>query len=177
MQIKVVDWMKGKTCGLCGKADGETMQEYRTPTGWIATTAVSFAHSWTLPAENCRDATGKTKISDVIMASLLNKNILNLSGTLKSLLLQSAVWGMNQCSWRSRETCKLRTPSATLSTLYCAACLGASLCAPPASLLASTAFQLVSLQRLKMQHRGEKHGVSNYFFSLHVRRFQPLQRV
>lgn len=86
MQIKVVDWMKGKTCGLCGKADGETMQEYRTPTGWIATTAVSFAHSWILPAENCRDATGKTKISDVIMASLLKNNILNLSGSLKSLL-------------------------------------------------------------------------------------------
>lgn len=80
MQIKVVDWMKGKTCGLCGKADGETMQEYRTPTGWIATTAVSFAHSWILPAESCRDAAGKTKISDVIMASL------HLSGTLKSLL-------------------------------------------------------------------------------------------
>uniref|UniRef100_A0AAZ1X3A5 Phosvitin n=1 Tax=Oreochromis aureus TaxID=47969 RepID=A0AAZ1X3A5_OREAU len=56
-KIKVVDWMKGKTCGLCGKADGETMQEYRTPTGWIATTAVSFAHSWILPAESCRDAT------------------------------------------------------------------------------------------------------------------------
>lgn len=61
MQIKVVDWMKGKTCGLCGKADGETMQEYRTPTGWIATTAVSFAHSWILPAESCRDATGMTQ--------------------------------------------------------------------------------------------------------------------
>lgn len=55
-KIKVVDWMKGKTCGLCGKADGETMREYRTPTGWIATTAVSFAHSWILPAESCRDA-------------------------------------------------------------------------------------------------------------------------
>ncbi|XP_030584070.1 vitellogenin-like [Archocentrus centrarchus] len=56
-RIKVVDWMRGKTCGLCGKADGETRQEYHTPTGRIASTAVSFAHSWILLAENCRDTT------------------------------------------------------------------------------------------------------------------------
>ncbi|XP_061594359.1 vitellogenin-1-like [Cololabis saira] len=53
--IKVVDWMKGKTCGLCGKADGEIREEYRTPNGRVSKNAVSFAHSWTLSAESCRD--------------------------------------------------------------------------------------------------------------------------
>ncbi|XP_033937400.1 vitellogenin-1-like isoform X2 [Pseudochaenichthys georgianus] len=56
-RIKVVDWMKGQTCGLCGKADGETRQEYRTPNGRLTKSAVSFAHSWVLPAESCRDTT------------------------------------------------------------------------------------------------------------------------
>ncbi|KAL3047366.1 hypothetical protein OYC64_021559 [Pagothenia borchgrevinki] len=55
--IKVVDWMKGQTCGLCGKADGEIRQEYRTPNGRLTKSAVSFAHSWVLPAESCRDST------------------------------------------------------------------------------------------------------------------------
>ncbi|XP_049442919.1 vitellogenin-1-like isoform X2 [Epinephelus fuscoguttatus] len=53
--VKVVDWMKGQTCGLCGKADGEVRQEYRTPSGHVTKSAVSFAHSWVLPAETCRD--------------------------------------------------------------------------------------------------------------------------
>uniref|UniRef100_A0A3Q2DNR5 VWFD domain-containing protein n=2 Tax=Cyprinodon variegatus TaxID=28743 RepID=A0A3Q2DNR5_CYPVA len=47
--------MKGKTCGLCGKGDGEIRQEYRTPNGRVAKNSVSFAHSWILPAESCRD--------------------------------------------------------------------------------------------------------------------------
>uniref|UniRef100_A0A3Q3DKM8 VWFD domain-containing protein n=1 Tax=Hippocampus comes TaxID=109280 RepID=A0A3Q3DKM8_HIPCM len=57
MQIKVADWIKGQTCGLCGKADGEIRQEYRTSNGRVTKNAVSFAHSWVLPAENCRDTT------------------------------------------------------------------------------------------------------------------------
>ena len=59
IQIEVVDWMKGQTCGLCGKADGEVRQEYRTPNGRLTKNAVSYAHSWVLPAESCDDATGK----------------------------------------------------------------------------------------------------------------------
>ncbi|KAL1251197.1 hypothetical protein QQF64_018993 [Cirrhinus molitorella] len=54
--IYVVDWMKGQICGLCGKADGEIRQEYRTPSGFLTKSLVSFAHSWVLPAESCRDA-------------------------------------------------------------------------------------------------------------------------
>ncbi|TKS74661.1 Vitellogenin [Collichthys lucidus] len=55
--VQVVDWMKGQTCGLCGKADGEVRQEYRTPNGRVTKNAVSQAHSWVLPAESCRDST------------------------------------------------------------------------------------------------------------------------
>ncbi|KAM8746385.1 vitellogenin-1-like [Acanthopagrus schlegelii] len=55
--VKVVDWMKGQTCGLCGKADGEVKQEYHTPNGRVTKSAVTYAHSWVLPAESCRDTT------------------------------------------------------------------------------------------------------------------------
>ncbi len=60
LQVRVVDWMKGQTCGLCGKADGEVKQEYRTPNGRLTKNAVSYTHSWVLPAESCRDTTGET---------------------------------------------------------------------------------------------------------------------
>lgn len=63
MQVKVVDWMKGQTCGLCGKADGEVRQEYLTPNGRLTKDTVSYAHSWVLPAESCRDTTGETQSS------------------------------------------------------------------------------------------------------------------
>ncbi|XP_042372245.1 vitellogenin-2-like [Plectropomus leopardus] len=56
LKVKVVDWMKGQTCGLCGKADGEIRQEYRTPNERITKNAVSYAHSWIVPAKSCRDA-------------------------------------------------------------------------------------------------------------------------
>ncbi|XP_043079840.1 vitellogenin [Puntigrus tetrazona] len=54
--VYVVDWMKGQTCGLCGKADGEIRQEFRTPSGHLTKNSVSFAHSWVLTAESCHDA-------------------------------------------------------------------------------------------------------------------------
>lgn len=59
MQVKVVDWMKGQTCGLCGKADGEVRQEYITPNGRLTKNPVSYAHSWVLTADSCRDTTGE----------------------------------------------------------------------------------------------------------------------
>ncbi|XP_026053862.1 vitellogenin-like [Carassius auratus] len=55
-KIQVADWMKGRTCGICGKADGEIRQEYTTPSGYLTKSPVSFAHSWVLSAESCRDA-------------------------------------------------------------------------------------------------------------------------
>ncbi|XP_054645281.1 vitellogenin-2-like [Dunckerocampus dactyliophorus] len=57
VKVKVVDWMRGQTCGLCGRADGEIRQEYRTPSGRVTKNAVSYAHSWVLPAKSCRDTT------------------------------------------------------------------------------------------------------------------------
>ncbi|XP_062252051.1 vitellogenin-2-like [Platichthys flesus] len=56
LNVKVVDWMRGQTCGLCGKADGETRQEYRTPNERLIKNATSYAHSWVLPGKSCRDA-------------------------------------------------------------------------------------------------------------------------
>ena len=61
LQVKVVDWMRGQTCGLCGKADGEIRQEYRTPNERLTKNAASYAHSWVLPGKSCRDASGKTE--------------------------------------------------------------------------------------------------------------------
>ncbi|KAJ4942878.1 hypothetical protein JOQ06_005390 [Pogonophryne albipinna] len=72
-RIKVVDWMKGQTCGLCGKADGEIRQEYRTPNGRLTKSAVSFAHSWVLPAESCRDTTEcRMKLESVQLESQIH---------------------------------------------------------------------------------------------------------
>ena len=59
-QVKVADWMKGQTCGVCGKADGEVRQEYQTPEGHLASNSVSYAQSWVVPAESCRDISSKT---------------------------------------------------------------------------------------------------------------------
>ncbi|XP_073332773.1 vitellogenin-2-like [Pagrus major] len=56
LKVKVVDWMRGQTCGLCGKADGEVRQEYSTPNERLSKNAVSYAHSWVLPGKTCRDA-------------------------------------------------------------------------------------------------------------------------
>nr|SOX60631.1 vitellogenin Ab [Solea senegalensis] len=56
LKVKVVDWMRGQTCGMCGNADGEVRQEYRTPNQRQTKNAVSYAHSWVLPGNSCRDA-------------------------------------------------------------------------------------------------------------------------
>ncbi|XP_034035049.1 vitellogenin-1-like [Thalassophryne amazonica] len=56
-KIKVVDWMKGQTCGICGRSDGEVRQEYRIPNGQLTKNKVIYAQSWILQAENCQDST------------------------------------------------------------------------------------------------------------------------
>ncbi|XP_060889626.1 vitellogenin 2 [Labrus mixtus] len=55
-RVKVVDWMRGQTCGLCGKADGEIRQEYRIPNQRLTKNAISYAHSWVMPGKSCRDS-------------------------------------------------------------------------------------------------------------------------
>ncbi|XP_064190201.1 vitellogenin 3, phosvitinless [Anguilla rostrata] len=55
--IKVVieSWMRGKTCGLCGLADGETNTEFRKPNLRIAKSPTHFLNSWVLHGEACSD--------------------------------------------------------------------------------------------------------------------------
>ncbi|XP_063057816.1 vitellogenin-like isoform X2 [Engraulis encrasicolus] len=74
-RVNVVDWMRGQVCGLCGKADGETRQEYSTPSGYQTESPVSFAHSWVLSAESCRDSTEcRMKLESVKLEKQINVN-------------------------------------------------------------------------------------------------------
>ncbi|KAM5148118.1 vitellogenin-A2-like [Mantella aurantiaca] len=52
-QILPSSFMRGKMCGLCGRYDDETEQEFRTPDGSAAKDADSFGHSWILAEEAC----------------------------------------------------------------------------------------------------------------------------
>ncbi|NXP00028.1 VIT2 protein, partial [Certhia brachydactyla] len=53
LEIQVAFWMAGKTCGICGKYDGEIEREYQTPSGYVAKDAVSFGHSWMVSEDPC----------------------------------------------------------------------------------------------------------------------------
>ncbi|KFV67265.1 Vitellogenin-2, partial [Dryobates pubescens] len=55
-KIQVALWMAGKMCGICGKYDAESEQEYRMPNGYLAKDAVSFGHSWILEERPCTGA-------------------------------------------------------------------------------------------------------------------------
>ncbi|KAM6065647.1 vitellogenin-2-like [Chlamydotis macqueenii] len=55
-RIQVALWMAGKMCGICGKYDAESEQEYRMPNGYLAKDAVSFGHSWILEEKPCTGA-------------------------------------------------------------------------------------------------------------------------
>ncbi|NXE21647.1 VIT2 protein, partial [Ardeotis kori] len=55
-RIQVALWMAGKMCGICGKYDAESEQEYRMPNGYLAKDAVSFGHSWILEEKSCTGA-------------------------------------------------------------------------------------------------------------------------
>ncbi|XP_074858737.1 vitellogenin-2-like [Carettochelys insculpta] len=53
LKVQVGFWMTGKTCGICGKYDGESKQKYQMPSGYAAKDEVSFGHSWILSEEPC----------------------------------------------------------------------------------------------------------------------------
>ncbi|NXQ63040.1 VIT2 protein, partial [Anthoscopus minutus] len=55
-EIQVPFWMAGKTCGICGKYDGETEREYQTPSGYLVKDPVSFGHSWIISEDPCAGA-------------------------------------------------------------------------------------------------------------------------
>lgn len=49
-------WMKGKTCGICGRHDDGKEQEFHMPDGSVAKDEHSFAHSWISEEGSCSDA-------------------------------------------------------------------------------------------------------------------------
>uniref|UniRef100_A0A8C5QER8 Phosvitin n=1 Tax=Leptobrachium leishanense TaxID=445787 RepID=A0A8C5QER8_9ANUR len=55
-QIDTSAWMRGKTCGMCGRHDDEIEQEFEMPNGLIAKDAKSFADSWSLIDDTCTGA-------------------------------------------------------------------------------------------------------------------------
>lgn len=57
-KVVVTDVLKGKMCGMCGHADGEVRQEYRTPNNRVVSSGVSHAHTWTLATKTCRNQAG-----------------------------------------------------------------------------------------------------------------------
>ncbi|RXN00829.1 Vitellogenin [Acipenser ruthenus] len=54
-KIQVGSSMKGKTCGVCGRGDGETRKEYQMPGGCVARSSDSFAQSWVITGDSCSD--------------------------------------------------------------------------------------------------------------------------
>ncbi|XP_053105367.1 vitellogenin-2-like isoform X2 [Hemicordylus capensis] len=69
LKIQVPFWMTGKTCGICGRYDGEYEQEYKMPSGYVAEDTVSFAESWILPEDSCaRAETRNSTVTEVCTA-------------------------------------------------------------------------------------------------------------
>ncbi len=44
--VQVADDLKGKTCGLCGRYDGDATNDFETDAGKVVTSAASFGNSW-----------------------------------------------------------------------------------------------------------------------------------
>ncbi|XP_069050625.1 vitellogenin-like [Lepisosteus oculatus] len=55
VKVEIESWMRGKMCGMCGKADGEKKTEFRMPSWNTAMNPSSFVHSWILQGEVCSD--------------------------------------------------------------------------------------------------------------------------
>lgn len=55
VQVIPAVWMKGKTCGVCGRNDDEILQEFHRPDGTVAKDETSHVHSWILPAQTCAE--------------------------------------------------------------------------------------------------------------------------
>ncbi|MBN3308794.1 VIT protein, partial [Amia calva] len=56
VKVAIQPWMTGKTCGLCGHADGEKLTEFRMPNVNTAKSPNHFVHSWLLRDESCSSA-------------------------------------------------------------------------------------------------------------------------
>lgn len=55
VQVRPTLTMKGQLCGICGRNDDETVQEFRRPDGSVAKDAASHIHSWILPSQSCTE--------------------------------------------------------------------------------------------------------------------------
>ncbi|KAG2461603.1 VIT protein, partial [Polypterus senegalus] len=55
-KIQVAASMAGRTCGICGRGDGETREEYQMPNGEAVENAQSFMNSWVIPGDSCKNA-------------------------------------------------------------------------------------------------------------------------
>ncbi|XP_043860011.1 vitellogenin-1-like [Dromiciops gliroides] len=53
LKITISSWMRGKTCGICGKANWETQDELEMPNQKQAHDCTAFFHAWLLVKENC----------------------------------------------------------------------------------------------------------------------------
>ncbi|KAM9000599.1 vitellogenin-1-like [Sarcophilus harrisii] len=53
LKVTISSWMRGKTCGICGKANWETHDEMEMPNHKQARDCTAFFHAWLLVKENC----------------------------------------------------------------------------------------------------------------------------
>ncbi|MEE6494682.1 hypothetical protein FKM82_001841 [Ascaphus truei] len=53
VKITIVPWLRGKTCGLCGNADGHKHNDLQKPNHQRAVSCSSLVHSWMLPDNSC----------------------------------------------------------------------------------------------------------------------------
>ncbi|KAJ8376409.1 hypothetical protein SKAU_G00069890 [Synaphobranchus kaupii] len=54
-ELRIGAIMRGRMCGMCGHNDGETNLVFHMPDGKMANSAGSFAHSWMLMHDSCRE--------------------------------------------------------------------------------------------------------------------------
>ncbi|XP_078506479.1 vitellogenin-1-like [Lissotriton helveticus] len=52
-KVSIASWMRGKTCGICGNADGQRQNDLTKPNHEKALSCSSFIHSWSVPENSC----------------------------------------------------------------------------------------------------------------------------
>ncbi|KAM4642191.1 vitellogenin-1-like [Discoglossus pictus] len=52
-KITIAQWLKGKTCGICGNSDGQRQNDLLKPNQQKARSCNSLVHSWMLPDNSC----------------------------------------------------------------------------------------------------------------------------
>ncbi|KAJ1171460.1 hypothetical protein NDU88_003321, partial [Pleurodeles waltl] len=52
-KVSIASWMRGKTCGICGNADGQRQNDLTKPNHEKALSCSNFIHSWSVPENSC----------------------------------------------------------------------------------------------------------------------------